>query len=71
LVVVSLQRRARKSTGYFVETWFAASWIDHLRHHDRGAGEDRNLQERIAILLADGAAPEVNQYLAADQAALK
>ena len=49
----------------FVETWFEASWTDHLRHHDRVSGEDRKLQERIKALLSHEAEPVVKHYLAA------
>lgn len=34
----------------FVETWFEASWLRHLRHHEHVAGEYRKLQEQIAAL---------------------
>ena len=49
----------------FVETWFEASWTAHLRHHDRVSGEDRKLQERVAMLLAEGSKPDVKHYLTA------
>ena len=47
----------------FVETWFEASWTDHLRHHERVNGEDRKLQDYIRSMLIDGAAPVVRHYL--------
>jgi hypothetical protein len=49
----------------FVETWFEASWTAHLRHHDRVSGEDRRLQERVAMQLAAGTKPVVRHYLTA------
>ena len=53
-----------EESGTFVETWFEASWTDHLRHHDRVSGEDRKLQERIKALLAHSSGPVVKHYLA-------
>lgn len=34
----------------FVECWQEASWLQHLRHHERVSGADRALQEDIAKL---------------------
>ncbi|MFY0615168.1 MAG: MFS transporter [Hyphomicrobiaceae bacterium] len=50
-------------TDLYVETWFEASWNDHLRHHERVTGEDQKLQERIQELLVGGAQPLVRHYL--------
>jgi hypothetical protein len=49
----------------FVEMWCEASWTAHLRHHHRVSGEDRKLQEQIAMQLADGTKPVVRHYLTA------
>jgi len=38
------------ASNVFVETWFEASWLQHLRHHEHVAGEDRKLQDQIAAL---------------------
>ena len=47
----------------FVETWFEASWINHLRHHERVSEEERKLQEAIRLLLAEGTSPRIKHYL--------
>ena len=47
----------------FVETWFEASWLDHLRHHERVTGTDRDLQERIRALHRGENAPRVAHFL--------
>ena len=47
----------------FVETWFEASWTDHLRHHDRVSEEDKMLQSRIADLQAVGHVPIVRHLV--------
>lgn len=31
----------------FVETWQEASWLQHLRHHERVSGADRAVQEQV------------------------
>ena len=38
----------------FVEYFFDASWIDHLRHHRRVSADDEALQRRIHELLEPG-----------------
>lgn len=48
---------------HFVETWFEASWVDHLRHHERVTGADHALQDRIAALLAGDDPPRVTHFL--------
>lgn len=49
----------------FVETWFEASWTDHLRHHERVTASDRALQERILALHTGSEAPSIRHALAA------
>ncbi len=49
--------------GRFVETWFEASWQQHLRHHDRVTGADRSLQEQVAALHRGDAPPQVRHFL--------
>ena len=56
-----------EETNIFVETWFEASWTDHMRHHDRVSGEDRKLQDRIKSLLTQSAGPVVKHYLASKE----
>ena len=46
----------------YVETWFEASWTNHLRHHERVSGEDRKIQDRIRACLAAGTEPVVRHF---------
>lgn len=52
------------SPNRFVETWFEASWTNHLRQHDRVSHEDKALQDRIAELLQNDAKPQVQHFVA-------
>ena len=56
--------QSAETPGIFMETWFEASWSEHLRHHERVSGEDRKLQDDIKTLLAEGSRPDVQHYLA-------
>lgn len=47
----------------FVETWFEASWISHLRHHERVSGADRAIQDRIQALHQGAEPPEATHLL--------
>ncbi|MBX2856113.1 MAG: MFS transporter [Rhodobacteraceae bacterium] len=47
----------------FVETWYEASWTQHLRHHERVSGADRDLQEQIRALHRGAAEPIVSHFL--------
>jgi hypothetical protein len=49
---------------HFVETWFEASWQQHLRHHERVSGADKALQDRIAALHQGDGRPQVEHHLA-------
>ena len=51
--------------GLFVETWFEASWLQHMRHHERVSGEDRDVQEKLRILHRGADAPRVRHFLGA------
>jgi MFS family permease len=55
--------------GSYVEYFVEGSWLAHLRHHERVAGADRVLQERIRALHLDDTLPVVRHLLApaADQ----
>ncbi|QBF31010.1 MFS transporter [Thalassococcus sp. S3] len=48
----------------FVETWFEASWKQHLRHHERVTGDDRALQDQIRALHRPDEAPNVRHFIA-------
>lgn len=50
--------------GALTESFLVASWLDHLRQHERVTGEERDVQSAIADLL--GARPEVRHHLPAD-----
>lgn len=57
--------QSTKDAECFVETWFEASWTDHLRHHERVTEEDRKLQEDIANLQIGETRPQVKHYVSA------
>jgi len=43
----------------FVETWLETSWLQHLRHHGRVSGSDRDIQKEIEKLRALPRPPSV------------
>jgi predicted MFS family arabinose efflux permease len=47
----------------FVETFYAASWTEHLRQHARVTRDDATLQREIRGLLREGAPPKVSHLL--------
>ena len=47
----------------FVETWFEASWISHLRHHERVSGADRAIQDQIQALHKGAEPPKATHLL--------
>jgi MFS family permease len=50
--------------GRFVETFYVASWLEHLRQHERVTEADRLLQERVAGLTLDSG-PKTTHLVAA------
>ena len=50
-----------------VEYFLEASWLQHLRHHERVTGDDRALQQQIHALLLPGSAPAVSHLLAPEE----
>lgn len=46
-----------------VETWYEADWTQHLRHHARVTGADRDVQARFAALHRGEAPPVVEHFL--------
>lgn len=52
-------------TSHFLETWYEASWVDHMRHHERVTGTDREVQERIRSFNRGAKVPEVTHFFAA------
>lgn len=47
-----------------IEYFFEASWLQHLRHHQRVTGDDRALQQRLREWLLPGSGPTVRHLLA-------
>lgn len=45
-----------------LETWHEASRLQHLRHHARVTKEDKELQERVRLLLRGGMPPIVHHF---------
>jgi hypothetical protein len=52
-------------TGRFMETFMLASWLEHLRQHQRVTNADRGVQDAIREFNAD-AEPMVTHFIAAD-----
>jgi hypothetical protein len=53
------------SPSHYTECFFASSWLEHLRHHERVTEDDRQLQARIGELHKGPGAPRVRHSLAA------
>jgi MFS family permease len=51
--------------GFFRETFFVESWLEHLRQHQRVTKADRLVQDAIARLQISGA-PKVSHFIAAE-----
>jgi hypothetical protein len=51
--------------GRFVETFVVASWLEHLRQHERVTNTDRLLQDAIARFHIAGT-PKVTHLIAAE-----
>lgn len=51
------------SSARFVETWHEASWLHHLRHHERVSGADRAVQEQIWQLDRASGLPQVSHLM--------
>lgn len=47
----------------YLEYFFAASWLEHLRQHDRVTGEEARLQARVRHLLVPGVKPVIRHFL--------
>lgn len=50
-----------------IETWYEASWTDHLRHHERVTGADQAIQDAIRRLQRASEPPVVTHMLTADR----
>ncbi|KAB7771135.1 MFS transporter [Xanthomonas maliensis] len=49
--------------GVQLEYFLAASWLEHLRQHERVTGEDRQLQERLRLLHQGNEPPQVRHFV--------
>jgi MFS family permease len=47
----------------FLEYFFSASWLEHLRQHDRVTGEEARLQARVRRLLQPESRPVIRHFL--------
>ncbi|MEL7042524.1 MAG: MFS transporter [Pseudomonadota bacterium] len=47
----------------FVETWFEASWTQHIRHHDRVTEEDMKLKDAVNVFLNTDEPPIVSHFV--------
>lgn len=47
----------------FVETWFEASWTEHLRHHERVSGEDKAVQDLVLALHRGETPPHAQHFV--------
>ncbi|WP_386065743.1 MFS transporter [Tahibacter sp. UC22_41] len=57
--------------GSFLEYFSVASWLEHLRQHERVTNEERRLQERVLTLLEPGTQPLVRHFVGAAAEGLK
>jgi Transmembrane secretion effector len=51
--------------GRFVETFVVASWVEHLRQHERVTNADR-LQEEVVLRFNSTSEPKVTHFIAAE-----
>ena len=47
--------------GRLIESWHEASWLNHLRHHDRVSRAEAEMQARIRALLTSS--PEIHHLI--------
>lgn len=76
--LMAQMRKARKRNGayhwelyedsahddLYVESWSEGSWVEHLRHHERVTGADRDVQVKVNALHRGDEAPEVQHLIA-------
>lgn len=56
--------------GVQLEYFIVASWLEHLRQHERVTGDDRQLQEQIRALHQGERAPLVRHFVGGGGAAV-
>ncbi|MGA0807133.1 MAG: MFS transporter [Pseudohongiellaceae bacterium] len=49
--------------GSYVEAYVVASWLDHLRQHERISRQDARVQQRLRDLVIPGTEPVVTHYV--------
>jgi len=49
--------------GSYVEAYVVASWLDHLRQHERISRQDAQVQQRLKDLVLPGTEPVVTHYV--------
>jgi hypothetical protein len=52
--------------GRFLETFYVASWLEHLRQHERVTQADKALQERVNAFHRGEGRPAVSHFIATD-----
>ncbi|MGH8159947.1 MAG: MFS transporter [Rhodanobacter sp.] len=52
-----------EQSGDYIETFVIASWLEHLRQHERVSYGAQRLQTTIATFLAEGSVPVVRHYI--------
>ncbi len=50
--------------GRYIESFLVASWLEHLRQHERVTAADRDIQERALQFQVEGTAPIVSHFIA-------
>ncbi|MCY1382391.1 Transmembrane secretion effector [compost metagenome] len=53
---------------HYIEYFLVASWVEHLRQHDRVTVSDQDQQVSVRRFLQGDAPPVVRHYLAPDRA---
>ena len=49
--------------GTYQEYFIVASWLEHLRQHERVTGDERRLQVQLRELMEEGAEPQVRHFV--------
>jgi hypothetical protein len=51
----------------FVETFYSASWLEHLRHHERVTQADKDVQDRVHARHKGDGRPVVTHLIASNR----
>jgi hypothetical protein len=49
--------------GMFQEFFLVATWLDHLRQHERISKQDAMIQDEILSLLEEGSEPDITHFI--------